>query len=138
MRRAADVAVQEGIGLPKNHCGSPGSVGRRAAAVPGCLQRDRLMQRQGRALKLLQPGTAAVAGGLLPVESEPGLLCWGGGEGDCFFSLAVIFHLQNCGRREGLRWEGVGKFPFGFEENLCKCAWCCLNPGPNYKACGSQ
>lgn len=54
------------------------------------------------------------------------------------FSLVVIFSLQSCGRREGLRWEGAGKFPFGFEENLCKRAWCCSNPGPNYKACGSQ
>lgn len=91
------------------------------------------MQDQEGALK---PGTAALAGGLLPAESV-GSLRWGG-EGDGFFLSPSSFAPQSCGRREGPRWEGAGKFPFGFEENLCKCAWCCLNPGPNYKAGGSQ
>lgn len=72
----------------------------------------------------LQPGLAAGLG------SKLGSLCWGG-EGIAFFFGHHPRHAELC-------WEGVGKSPFGFEESLCKCSWCCLNPSPNYKACRSQ
>lgn len=38
------------------------------------------------------------------------------------------------GGREGQHWEGVGKF--GFEEDLCECARCCLNPALIMKPAG--
>lgn len=71
----SSLLVQVGLGLPKELCRSLGSAGRQAAAFPGPLQRDWVMQHQEKALK-----SAALAGRLLSAESKPGAQCWGGEE----------------------------------------------------------
>lgn len=80
---AADVAAQEGIGLHRKYCGSLSSVGRQAAAVPGCLQRDWLMQHQERAVKLAA-WNCSLGWWVAAHGERAGSLCWGG-EGNCFF-----------------------------------------------------
>lgn len=106
--RAADAAVEGGVGVPQKYCGSLSSAGRQAAAVPGCLQRDWLMQQQQRALKLAA-WNCCLADGSLPMESEPASLCWGGG-GRSLSSVAVTFSPQSCGRREGCAGKEWGCF----------------------------
>lgn len=72
------------------------SVGRQAAAVPGCLQRDWLMQHQERALKLAAWNCSL--GWLLPWRAS-----WvhcAGEEKGLLFSLALILSLQSCAGRE--------------------------------------
>lgn len=48
----SSLLVQDGLGLPKELRRSLGSAGSQAAAVPGCLQRDWVMQHQEKPQKL--------------------------------------------------------------------------------------